>query len=293
MNPTEGCKAWLDRKDIAAKFRETLEISECIGVIPNKIYCGNKVEKTCYKYTPVEVDSQIYFIKSGTRDLIEISPEIPCGETIKPIFKENDSWQSWDNILGKQVEIFPNLMPFQYISTNTIFNSQTPFQQQEHNLYDLLTVLSRYSNRINVLNDVFNENNIIMNDTNILAEIGEIMGNFSLANSTIIPEWLTDPVGKFKLIFKELVSIFIMIGITIVGFCALGLLIYTYRWWIFLFKIFKGFKCCRRRKKYKVNNVNTQNEPSAPTEPESFILDYVLLFVKKWKYQFTYYFYWY
>ena len=271
LNPTEGTRAWLGRKDISAKYRgEALEISECEQVKANHIYWGNRFGNKCYKDTSVEVRGEIYFVKTGTKDLESASSEISCKETIKPVFKVNDTWQSWDNVPGKHVEVFSNLLPFEYISSNTVFNAQTPFYQETNNLYDSLTILS--ANRINIFNDVFNKNNIIINDTSILADWEEIIDNISRENITLIPAWLTDPMGKLKLIFNDWINIIMIGGCIILVFCILGILIYTYSWWSL---IFKSIKCCRRRKKYRINNVKTKTESSAPTEPESFILDYI------------------
>ena len=250
---------------------EVLEISECKIVKTNKIFWGNKMGSTCYERTPVEVNGEIFFIKAGTKDLMKDSAEISCNETSKPIFRLNDTWNSLDsNSLDKHVEIFPNLLSFQYINSTTIFKAQTPYDHPSSDLYDSLTILSRYANRINVLNDIFNENNIIVNDTNILADLGELIENFDLTNGTIIPEWFSDPIGKIKEIFSEWINVLIIIGIIIIIFLLIGIILYTYSWWIWIFKL---CKICRRRGKYKINNVSA--EPSAPPEPEAFILDYI------------------
>ena len=216
FDTTNAVRAWLNRHDLTANYRgEVLAIYQCDSVTPTKFYWDNKIEGKCYNNTPVEVNDKIFFIAQGSRDLIPISAEIKCSERIKPIYREHDNWRS---IKGNESVIsITNRLPLDYQKSSIILKAKSPYKLETTNLLDSMVLLSTFANRINAKNKILNENNVQVNDTNLIEELGALDLPELAANITSgAGEWLSDIVGNIK----ELISnwknfVVLIIGIII------------------------------------------------------------------------------
>ena len=273
INPSEGARAWLNRQDVTATFRgEVLAISYCQTVVPSKIYWDNEYQGQCYNNTPVTLGSQLYFIERGSNDLIMNSKVIPCSARVRPIFKSNNSWFS---TLGREeVLSIPNTMPFNYKQSSIVLKAESAYKLESSSVFDSFALLSTFSNRINSRNDILDESNINVNDTNFFEELAELDLVEALSNISISsPTWLTNALDKLSNIFDDWATIVTLLVIVISLVIAIGFFIY-------FFSTIKSILCCNKKGKYVVNKIETINNvstivtPSAP-EIEMQILTHV------------------
>ena len=173
IDTSNAVRAWLNRHDLTATYRgEALAIFECESVIPTKFYWNNKIDDKCYNNTPVEVGGRVFFIAQGSRDLISTSAEIKCSERVKQIYRENDVWRS---VKGNESVIsIINRLPLDYQKSSIILKAKSPYKLETTNLFDSMVLLSTFANRINARNKVLNENNVQINDTNLMEELGAL-----------------------------------------------------------------------------------------------------------------------
>ncbi len=98
IHPTLGVRALLGKDNLHAEWAgEALVFWECRNVTPVAIHWSGKVNDTCYKYTPVQLETNgpLWFVSPGSKDLTQHSPVEDCAHTTPHYFQdENGEWFS-------------------------------------------------------------------------------------------------------------------------------------------------------------------------------------------------------
>ena len=194
------------------------------------------------------------------------------------------------------VEVLPNILPFNFIKGDNKFTAESPYQLEKSNIFDSIALIATYANRINTIQSVLDENSIFVNDTNFV----DIATDFMNLNITINTGNISDLLSKVTNFIGEWKEIVTIIVIVVIAVLAIGIFIYCYPW----------LKAClpKRSGKYKVNEVElkesainstTEEKKSKEVEEKPIILSYVpqsyvilekkvplveiTIFGKKWK----------
>ena len=191
IDPTEGVRVWLGKRNLAASFYgEVIAIHKCRTILPSKILWDNKIGGQCFNNTPIVVNNRRYFIVPGSIDLITESAQIPCHKRPKSIFRENNKWRSTTEEMN--VEVLPNILPFNFIKGDNKFTAESPYQLEKSNIFDSIALIATYANRINTIQSVLDENSIFVNDTNLV----DIAADFMNSNITINTGNISDLLSK-------------------------------------------------------------------------------------------------
>ena len=225
IDPTEGVRVWLGKRNIAAAFYgEAIAIHKCRTVVPSKIIWDNKIGETCFNNTPIIVGNRKYFSIPGSRDLSTESAQIPCHLRPKSIFRENNKWRSTTGEM--HVEVLPNILPFNFIKGDSKFTAESPYQLEKSNIFDSIALIATYANRINTIQSVLEENSVYLNDTNLMDIASDILNaNISISTGNISD--LLSNVTNFIGEWKNIITIIVAVGILIL---TIGILIYCYPW---------------------------------------------------------------
>ncbi|EFO97082.1 hypothetical protein CRE_31531 [Caenorhabditis remanei] len=98
IDPTAAIRQLLRRSDISAKrIGETLLISKCQTVSPDRIHWDRKVNTTCFDLIPVTVKDKVWFFLPGSQDLVAEAMEIPCEERPPSVRWEHNRWVGLKN----------------------------------------------------------------------------------------------------------------------------------------------------------------------------------------------------
>jgi hypothetical protein len=235
IDPTVGVRLWIKRDDISAKFvGEAIAIFECTKVTAQKIIWNHLVNGKCYSDTPVEVKldeiTHNYFIKPGTRDLVNTSKVIPCNSVPKNIFRHSQgNWSSGAGLV--KVQLVPNIFTYDREHSNLIVKGKNVFQSDLSEILTSLKIVSNYANKINFIEKTLSNRTIIYNENseNIFSGLGEkfVENIENIKNSTNV---LLNPLGSIKNLIDEWKVIFIGAGIIISIFLLIGSVIYFFPW---------------------------------------------------------------
>ncbi|GMT25168.1 hypothetical protein PFISCL1PPCAC_16465, partial [Pristionchus fissidentatus] len=127
LDPTLGIRIALNREDITAKFvgAKVLMINKCSHIPVKKVFKENKINGSCYEYTPIESDQdEIFFILPGTRDLSRTSPLVECGLEIPNVYENDQGFFSVESpvnvstLPGETLEMTPKLTLIDFKSPN-------------------------------------------------------------------------------------------------------------------------------------------------------------------------------
>ena len=98
IDATLGIRALLGRNDLHAEWAgEAIMFWECKSVTAHHIFQTGKVNNTCYKYTPVQLQpgGKLWFRSPGSRELVDKSPIEDCSHTTPHLYQtHNGEWRS-------------------------------------------------------------------------------------------------------------------------------------------------------------------------------------------------------
>ncbi|KAH7702023.1 pol polyprotein, partial [Aphelenchoides avenae] len=196
IDATIGVREFLQRDDVhASVVGEVIAVSPCTQVVPAEIYWNHKVNATCYQDIPVKVNDTIWFIQTGTRELVKESARITCDKRPVSIYK--DAKGIWRTDAGNVAQVASlkhrlmfrgQLQPVE-LTAPTIFNSDTA------TVAAIASSIARYADRINRAQKTIDA----ISSHSSVSDIGVALDDFgTAANNTFhkaistTKGWLTD-----------------------------------------------------------------------------------------------------
>jgi len=79
LNPTLGARAFLNVSNIHAEFfGEVLVVWKCAEFSASEFFWNYTVNSRCYTFLPVLIESTIWFVIPGSRDIVSAAPVVDC-----------------------------------------------------------------------------------------------------------------------------------------------------------------------------------------------------------------------
>lgn len=149
-DPTTGVRLWLRRDDVYATFAgQVLVVTPCTQVTPEEIFWSRKLNATCYHDVPVKLNGSIWFIQSGTRELVKNSREIDCQHLPPVIYQSTEGeYVSSDGNLA-QVSSLSHKLTFKHLQKPIEFKARSIFKAGDGLVATSVSLISSYFGRIN------------------------------------------------------------------------------------------------------------------------------------------------
>ncbi|KAH7699558.1 Integrase core domain containing protein, partial [Aphelenchoides avenae] len=194
IDATIGVREFLQRDDVhASVVGEVIAVSPCTQVVPAEIYWNHKVNATCYQDIPVKVNDTIWFIQTGTRELVKESARITCDKRPVSIYK--DAKGIWRTDAGNVAQVASlkhrlmfrgQLQPIE-LTAPTIFNSDTA------TVAAIASSIARYADRINRAQKTIDA----ISSHSAVSDIGVALDDFGTAANNTLHKAISTTRGWF------------------------------------------------------------------------------------------------
>ncbi|PAV90485.1 hypothetical protein WR25_22647 [Diploscapter pachys] len=95
-NPTEGFRALTGDPSITAERvgLDTFLIRACTVMIPTTVHYDHRINNTCYKYLPVQLNDTVWYAPPGSRDLVPYSEKLPCTQVAATVYADQGEYHT-------------------------------------------------------------------------------------------------------------------------------------------------------------------------------------------------------
>uniref|UniRef100_A0A914P713 RNA-directed DNA polymerase n=1 Tax=Panagrolaimus davidi TaxID=227884 RepID=A0A914P713_9BILA len=202
LSATEGVRKWMADRTITAEWEgETLLVSQCSQIRPDKIHWELKADGICYSKPPAMIAGKMYFVDLSKQEIVDKAETINCND--RPLLIRQLNNGTYTNG-RRRFGIFnkPMNLSFTPDESQIQLYASSMFQSDLNNLVASTEVMERYLNRIldYQLEVVDTQTSIGLNGDllEVLAVFVEALANETEKHLNTFSGFLDDPFAAAK-----------------------------------------------------------------------------------------------